>query len=245
MHSLLEHIRRHSRRAAVSLLNAREGYRLWAPSYAAETAASVLDDELADEMLHEFPYHRLLDAGCGVGRRIRDIPDAIGLDLSVEMLAAGGVQNVVEGDVRAMPFHSGQFDMVWCRLVLGHLADPMPAYMELARVCKPSGYVFVTDFHPDAVAAGHRRTFTAPDGTVYEIEHHVHSNHVQFAEQAGLVKIASCEAAVGPQVQQFYARGIGLKAYRKDLGLKLVCAFLFRRAFPAMMARSPRNEPLR
>src|SRR6185437_11590515 len=149
--------------------------------------------------------------------------------LSVEMLAAGGAHNVVAGDVRAMPFNSGQFDMVWCRLVLGHLADPMPAYKELARVCRPGGYVFVTDFHPDAVTAGHRRTFTAPDGTVYEIEHHVHRNHVQLAEEAGLVQIASCEAAVGPRVQQFYTRGIGLKAYKRDLGLKLVCAFLFHR----------------
>lgn len=229
MHSLLDRIRQHSRRAAVSLLNAREGYRLWAPSYAAETATSVLDDELASKMLHAVPRQRLLDAGCGVGRRIRDIPEAIGLDLSVEMLTAGGARNVVAGDVRAMPFNSGQFDMVWCRLVLGHLADPMPAYMELARVCKPGGYVFVTDFHPDAVAAGHRRTFTAIDGTVYEIEHHVHRNHVQFARQAGLVQISSCEAAIGPRVQQFYAHGIGPRAYKRDLGLKLVCAFLFRR----------------
>lgn len=213
----------------MSLLNAREGYRLWAPSYAAETATSVLDDELASKMLHAVPRQRLLDAGCGVGRRIRDIPEAIGLDLSVEMLTAGGARNVVAGDVRAMPFNSGQFDMVWCRLVLGHLADPMPAYMELARVCKPGGYVFVTDFHPDAVAAGHRRTFTAIDGTVYEIEHHVHRNHVQFARQAGLVQISSCEAAIGPRVQQFYAHGIGPRAYKRDLGLKLVCAFLFRR----------------
>lgn len=229
MGGLLERFWRHSRRAKVSMLNAHDGYRLWAPSYCNETITTALDEQLAREMLHAFPRHRLLDAGCGMGRRIRDIPDAIGLDLSVEMLAAGGVQNVVAGDVRAMPFLSSQFDMVWCRLVLGHLIDPVPAYMELARVCKPGGYVFVTDRHPDAIAAGHRRTFTAPDGTVYEIEHHVHRNHVQLAEQAGLVQIASCEAAVGPQVQQFYARGIGLKAYKRDLGLKLVSAFLFRR----------------
>lgn len=226
---LLDRVLRRNRRATVSLLDAREGYRLWAPSYTAETVTSALDDELAHEMLCSLPRLRLLDAGCGVGRRIRDIPSAIGLDLSVEMLVAGGAQNVVSGDVRAMPFDSAKFDMVWCRLVLGHLADPFPAYLELARVCEPGGYVFVTDFHPDAVAAGHRRTFAAPEGTVHEIEHYVHRNHVQLAEQAGLVQVASREAAVGPPVQQFYASGLGLKVYRRDLGLKLVCAFLFRR----------------
>jgi ubiquinone/menaquinone biosynthesis C-methylase UbiE len=68
--------------------------------------------------------------------------------LSPDMLAAGGASNVVTGDVRAIPFPSERFDMVWCRLVLGYVPDALQAYMELARVCKPGGYIFVTDFVP-------------------------------------------------------------------------------------------------
>lgn len=215
--------------AAVGKVDARGGYRLWAPTYAAETATSFLDDELAHEMLRDLPHRQLLDAGCGVGRRIKDIAGAVGMDLSPEMLAAGGAQNVVEGDVRAIPFPSNRFDMVWCRLVLGHLPDPLPAYLEIARVCMPGGYVFVTDFHPDAVAAGHRRTFNLDAKTVYEIEHYVHTNHRQLAAKAGLIAVAAREGAIGPPIRDFYARGIGLKAYRRDFGLKLVSAFLFRR----------------
>src|ERR1700678_1231836 len=75
--------------AAISKLDAREGYRLWAPTYATETPISFLEDELAKNMLHGLPQAQLLDAGCGVGRRISDIPGAIGMDLSPEMLAAG------------------------------------------------------------------------------------------------------------------------------------------------------------
>ncbi len=210
-------------------VDARGGYRLWAPTYVAETATSFLDDELARQMLRGLPHRQLLDAGCGVGRRIKDIPDAVGMDLSPEMLAAGGMENVVEGDVRAIPFPSNRFDMVWCRLVLGHLPDPLPAYLEIARVCRPGGYVFVTDFHPDAVEAGHRRTFNLDEKTVYEIEHYVHTNHQQLAAKAGLTCVASREGAVGAPIRNFYARGIGLKAYRRDFGLKLVSAFLFRR----------------
>jgi malonyl-CoA O-methyltransferase len=107
------------------------------------------------------------------------------MDLSPDLLAAGGARNVVSGDVRAMPFVSESFDMVWCRLVLGHLPDPLRSYSELARVCMPGGYVFVTDFHPDAVAAGHRRTFTDQTGTVHAIKHHVHNNHADLALSAG------------------------------------------------------------
>ena len=145
------------------------------------------------------------------------------------MLAAGAAHNVTTGDVRAMPFASDRFDMVWCRLVLGHLPDPLRAYREFARVCMPGGHVFVTDFHPDAVAAGHQRTFTDQEGTVHEIEHYVHSNHAQLAEAAGLSLIARRDGVVGPSIREFYVRGIGLKAYKRDVGLKLVAAFLFRR----------------
>jgi malonyl-CoA O-methyltransferase len=144
---------------ATTQLDVGQAYRLWAPTYAKETLPHYLDGELAHAMLQGLPQTHLLDAGCGTGVRIRDIPGAVGIDLSPEMLAAGGLHTVVAGDIRRMPFASSQFDMVWCRLVLGHLRDPYPAYQEFCRVCTPGGYVFVTDFHPEATLAGHRRTF--------------------------------------------------------------------------------------
>jgi malonyl-CoA O-methyltransferase len=215
--------------AIVDKLDAREAYRLWAATYSAESTTSFLDEELAQEMLTGLSHTRLLDAGCGIGRRIAGIPGAVGMDLSPNMLAAGGAPNVVQGDVRAIPFEAHRFNMVWCRLVLGHLPNLLPAYRELARVCTPGGYVFVTDFHPDATAAGHRRTFTDPAGAVHEIEHYVHTNHTEVARHAGLRLVTHRDAAVGPSIRDFYIRGIGLKAYKRDAGLKLVSAFLFRR----------------
>lgn len=211
-------------------LDVRNAYRLWAPTYESETVTSLLDEELAHGMLAGLPQAHLLDAGCGVGRRIRHIPDAVGIDLSPEMLASGGVRNVVPGDIRAMPFASGQFDMVWCRLVIGHLPDPFPAYRELSRVCMPGGHVFVTDFHPDAVLAGHRRTFNTQAGVFHDIEHYVHTNHAVLAAKAGLTLIESRCAAVQASVRDFYVHGVGRKAYLRDFGLKLVSAYLFRRA---------------
>jgi malonyl-CoA O-methyltransferase len=225
--AVLRSLRRGSR--SVDKLDARAAYRLWAPTYVTETATSFLDEALAREILAGLPHTRLLDAGCGIGRRIANLPGAVGLDLSPEMLAAGGVPNVVAGDVRAMPFAKDCFDMVWCRLVLGHIPDPLSAYRELARVCLPGGYLFVTDFHADAVAAGHRRGFTDESGRVYEVEHYVHQDHIGLAQQVGLSLIARRDGTVGESVRDFYARGIGLKAFQRDLGLKLVAAFLFRR----------------
>jgi malonyl-CoA O-methyltransferase len=218
------------RRASVSKLDVRAGYRLGAPTDATANAITFLDNELACNMLLGLPQTKLLDAGCGTGERILNVPDAMGMDLSPEMLAADGAHNVVAGDVRAMPFASDRFDMVWCRLVLGNLPDPLRAYLEFARVCMPGGYIFVTDSHPDAFAAGHRRTFNTEGRTVHEIEHYVHEDHIGLAAKAGLNFVASHEGVVGPSIRHFYAAGIGLKAYERDLGLKLISAFLFRRS---------------
>ncbi len=215
--------------AAIQDLKVRDAYWLWAPTYAVETAVSALDEQLAGKMLSGLPKKRLLDAGCGTGRRMQNIPDAVGIDLSPEMLAVGNVNNVIVGDVRTMPFESNRFDMVWCRLVLGHLPDPLRAYRELCRVCMPGGYVFVTDFHPDAAAAGHRRTVSGEKTAVYAIEHYVHDHHIQFAEETGLHFVDHRAGIVGPSIREFYHRGIGLKAYKRDIGLKLVAAFLFRK----------------
>jgi len=217
------------RSPVVDELGVREAYRLWASTYATETVTSSLDEELARTMLLGLPQTRLLDAGCGIGRRIENNPHAVGIDLSPEMLAVGRARNVVTGDIRAMPFDSNCFDMIWCRLVLGHLHDPWFAYGEMVRVCRPGGYVFITDFHPDAAAAGHRRTLSDEAGTVHAIEHYVHGDHVQLAVDAGMSFVARCDGAVGPSVRDFYRRGIGLTAYKRDIGLKLVAAFLFRK----------------
>ena len=212
------------------MLCVRDAYRLWAPTYSAETAISSLDNELADSLLTGLPYTRLLDAGCGIGRRIQGLPKAIGIDLCPEMLAAGNASNVIAGDIRSMPFESGSFDMVWCRLVLGHLPNLQCAYNELARVCLPGAYILVTDFHPDAAAAGHRRTLADTSGSVYEVEHYIHTNHAELARESGLYLEKSRDGAVGPSVREFYRNGIGLKAYWKDFGMKLVVAYLFRKS---------------
>lgn len=214
---------------ATSQLDVRQAYRLWAPRYSDETSTHSLDEELARAMLEGLPQSHLLDAGCGAGARIRDIRGAQGIDLSPEMLAAGGLHTAVAGDIRSMPFATGQFDMVWCRLVLGHLRDPFPAYQEFCRVSMPGGHVFVTDFHPEAIRAGHRRTFNDQAGVVHEIEHYVHTNHAELALQAGLELVATRDGAIGPSVRDFYVHGIGRRAYIRDFGLNLVKAYLFRR----------------
>jgi malonyl-CoA O-methyltransferase len=217
----------------VNVLEPLQAYRLWAPTYAAETAVSFLDEELAVALSPAPDGMRLLDAGCGTGRRLAKDKAAlaVGVDSSFDMLLAGAADCVAAADLRLLPFPPSFFDVVWCRLVLGHFVDPLPAYRELARVCRTGGFLFVSDFHADAVAAGHRRTFRDQQGTVHEVEHHVHDldSHIHMAAHAGFVVTAQRDGHVSPSVKVFYAAAGHDAAYKRDHGLALVAAFLFQR----------------
>ncbi|TCS14898.1 class I SAM-dependent methyltransferase [Caulobacter sp. BK020] len=223
----------------MSALDVREGYRRWAPTYAAETAISYLDTALVAELTPPLAGKALLDAGCGTGRRLpmAGAALAVGVDLSPEMLQAGvglGVDRpdlrTLVGDVRDLPLPDQAFDVVWCRLVLGHLPECETAYGELARVAAAGATVIVTDFHPVAAAAGHRRTFRDATG-VHELEHHVHSveRHLEAARRAGLSLAALREARIGDAARPFYAQAGKLALYRQHLDLPVVLAAAFRR----------------
>jgi malonyl-CoA O-methyltransferase len=218
----------------VSALPARQGYRLWAPAYEAETVVSALEKRLVETLAIATAGCRLLDVGCGTGRRLRDTDAALaaGVDASLDMLRlAPRDQRRAAADVRALPFAAGAFDVVWCRLVIGHVRNLEAAYAELSRVCRPGGAVIVSDLAAEAIAAGHRRTFRDSRGAVHELEHVVHSigRQTALARDAGLELDAHRLGVVDSSVRQFYADAGRLHAYQEQLGLPLVSVLVLRR----------------
>jgi malonyl-CoA O-methyltransferase len=221
----------------MTMLPAREAYRRWAPSYAGETAVSFLEDRLVASSDTSPAGRALLDVGCGTGRRMRDAGAAlaVGVDLTPEMLAHrqddAQARGLCAGDVCALPFASETFDVVWCRLVIGHGPALGDAYAELARVCRVGGAVIVSDLCAEAVAAGHRRTFRDARGEVHEVEHFVHSADAQIdaAGRAGLALTTRCTGEVDARVRPFYASAGRLAAYEAQRGLPLVVALAYRR----------------
>lgn len=91
--------------------------------------------------------------------------------------------------------------------------------------------MIVTDFHPAAAAAGHRRTFRDGTGRLHEIEHHPRSPEtlVAAAAAAGLEPVERVEGRVGPDIRSFYERSGRLAAYAEQEGLPLVLGLSFRR----------------
>jgi SAM-dependent methyltransferase len=112
------------------------------------------------------PGMRILDAGCGSGSMAREIAKAatgsavVGIDLRDKYIdyarrraQTEGLQNLTfeTGDVRALPFADGAFDIVWTKYLLQWVVDPMRAVREFARVLRPGGVLVMANFDGFAV----------------------------------------------------------------------------------------------
>ena len=220
-------------------LGTRPAYRLWAATYDVEHPLTTMDSLAVNFFSHDIEGKDLLDAACGTARRLvfpegRGPRSSCGVDLVFEMLAAGRrdptrPRTTAGGDLRALPFGAGAFDVVWCRLAAGHLLKIAPLYGEFARVLRNGGYVVVTDFHPEAIRRGHARAFRDASGAGHVVEHVVHDveAHEAAAREAGLTFDASGSLGVGSEVRPFYERAKKLDRYAADLGLPLLLALRF------------------
>jgi ubiquinone/menaquinone biosynthesis C-methylase UbiE len=99
-----------------------------------------------------------LDVACGPGSVVaafaRRVQRAVGLDATAAMLEQGrqlqaksALANVEWqlGDVYALPFADGAFDIVSCRFAFHHLEAPARAFAEMVRVCRAGGRVVLCD----------------------------------------------------------------------------------------------------
>lgn len=99
-------------------------------------------DSEEDKVLKKFCRGKVLEVGSGKGRIAKKIK-AIGLDFSREALKHGGYPRVL-GDVVELPFKKNTFDTVFSLGVIEHFDDSLVPILEMKRVLKHGGYIFLT-----------------------------------------------------------------------------------------------------
>ncbi|WP_329126648.1 class I SAM-dependent methyltransferase [Streptomyces sp. NBC_01465] len=123
------------------------------------------------------PGDAVLDAGCGTGRALPALREAVGergsvlgIDVTPGMLEAavraGRDRNgqLLLGDVARLPVRSQSLDAVFGSGLISHLPQPQENLGELARVVRPGGLLAL--FHPigrAALAARQGRRITPDD----------------------------------------------------------------------------------
>ncbi|MFH8290390.1 class I SAM-dependent methyltransferase [Streptomyces sp. NPDC018059] len=123
------------------------------------------------------PGSRVLDAGCGTGRALPALRDAVGTsgvvlgaDLTPAMLEAAREAGrdrdgqLLLADVARLPLLAESLDAVFGAGLIAHLPDPAENLRELRRVVRPGGLLAL--FHPigrAALAARQGRRITSDD----------------------------------------------------------------------------------
>ncbi len=92
----------------------------------------------------------LVDLGCGTGVNLNFLTTygrAVGLDwgaVAAKYARARASVPVLRGDVTTLPFKTGSIDLITAFDLVEHITDDQQCARELARVCKPGGYLMVT-----------------------------------------------------------------------------------------------------
>jgi SAM-dependent methyltransferase len=209
-----------------SLLLTRELYDRWAESYPPVPHNPLMraEQEAMRRLWPAMSGRCVLDLACGSGRYARLLAQAgaatvHALDQSWQMLRQVQGAAAVRGNMTRLPFASGSFDAVVCGLAVGHAPDLEAWMREVARVLAPRGVLVYSDFHPQAVAAGHARTFRDSQGGTHAVPHHRHdvAAHRRAAAAADLEIEAMEEVRVGIELREdfpgsaaFYGRWHGM-----------------------------------
>jgi SAM-dependent methyltransferase len=107
------------------------------------------------EFLELRPDSSVLEVGSGLGILADEVAarapcgEVIGIEYSPEQLAAAQVARpnlrLEQGDAQRLPFDGALFDVVYCRYLLEHVADPVQVLREMRRVLRDGGRVCIQE----------------------------------------------------------------------------------------------------
>lgn len=122
---------------------------------------------------------RVLDAGAGkMPYKIMLSDDGASDYVSFDVADPRGDIDFV-GDVQALPFEDGAFDVIFCSQVLEHVPEPQKALDEFARVLRPGGRVVLTAPH---IGYLHNEPHDYYRYTKYGLEHMVNKTGLRIED---------------------------------------------------------------
>ena len=110
-----------------------------------------INKALLDDYLPMIGEGKILVAGAGSGHEAVLVQrefglKTVGVDLNIDLNSQFPINfdlMLQVGDLTSLAFHRGTFDLVYCYHVLEHVPDHITVLMEIQRVLKPGGVLFI------------------------------------------------------------------------------------------------------
>lgn len=175
----------------------REAYDRWSRQYDEQANATRdLDEQLLPALAPPLAGRTVVEAGCGTGKNSRwlapRVACLIGLDFSAGMLrqarsrvSAPHVHYVQANLTAVWPVAAASADVVLFNLVLEHVPALAPVFQQAARVLRPGGQLYVSEYHPTRLAGGRGATIAGEGGVVFGSYLNTEADYLAALVEAG------------------------------------------------------------
>jgi ubiquinone/menaquinone biosynthesis C-methylase UbiE len=243
--TIKEYIHRHVFPSSVNEKEVVEAYDIWAENYDSQPGNLMLDlDELLFTKLFDpidIKNKKIADIGCGTGRHWANIlkkkpTDLTGFDVSPGMLGklkekfpSAKTHTITDNHFSAI--EDNTYDLIISTLTVAHIENIEEALTAWCRILKHTGDIIITDFHPDALAFGGKRTFRHNDKQI-AVKNFIHPVNliIEIFLGNGFFVISEEERTVDEKVKHYYASQNALHVYEKFKGFPVIYGIHFRRA---------------
>ena len=243
LNEVLQRLIRRNRK--IVQMPARESYDIWAGSYdeQPENLMLLMDEEIFSTLLQHCDMRDKLvaDIGCGTGRHWEKMlacnPSQIkGFDISPGMLQKlkqrypwAECDQILDNHFAGVT--NNNFDIIISTLTIAHIENIEEALKSWCRILKKGGEIIITDFHPDALAKGAKRTFQQQNQTI-SITNYPHKVEKikLLAHNLGLEVMLEEVRTVNGEVKKYYEKKNALAVYNKFLGMPMIYGLFLKQA---------------
>ena len=219
-------------------------YEMWADIYEKETDNLMLyfDRILFGQFLSNVNLNNkiILDFGCGTGRYWNDLLNKepakiIGCDISGSMinklrLKFPTAETHILQDNYLKFLKDDSVDFIISTLVIAHVKHIEEVIKEWGRILKKDGKIFITDFHPEALEKGAKRTFKK-NGKTITIKNYVHPLEKLtriFSSLDFELKDVN-EKIIDESVKEFYEKKDALNLFQKFKNIPMIYSLQFQK----------------
>lgn len=221
-----------------------EAYDLWAPGYDNQAGNLVLDldEEIFSSFFGEIDCigKLVVDVGCGTGRHWKPIFEKkpaklIGYDVSIGMLNELK-KKFPQAETHLLTDHylprleNSSCDIIISTLTIAHIENIEEALKEWDRVLKPGGDIIITDYHPEILAKGGKRTFQHGNKTMI-VQNFIHPLEKlrMIARQLQWTELRFAERKIDDSMKSYYEKQNALVLFEKFKGVPVIYAIHFKK----------------